>query len=132
MKSIFQEDEFGCGIACVAMLSGITYSQAKKRCGDRYRPGNGIENQQMLEILHEVGLKVIQRGRLSANSPVTDLTHNALLWGAQLPSRGKIVRDENTWNHWLVWDARARVVRDPYRYRKPVWLTKYLAVEIRK
>ena len=30
MKTVYQENEIGCGIACVAMLGGVTYEEARK------------------------------------------------------------------------------------------------------
>lgn len=36
IKLIKQEDEFGCGVACVAVLLGITYRQALKLFDDGY------------------------------------------------------------------------------------------------
>ena len=129
MRSVFQDEEYGCGIACIAMLCSISYRSAKRLCSDIYVPGEGIHEEPMLALLEHRGARILDRGRLSAATPVTSLTHNALLWGSQLPSRGTIVHHENTWNHWLVWDARNACVRDPYRYRKPVWLTKYYLLD---
>lgn len=36
MKTIMQEDKYGCGIACVAMYHGISYQYAK----EKYAPNN--------------------------------------------------------------------------------------------
>src|SRR3989304_5251799 len=38
MKRVIQEDEAGCGIACVAMVTGKTYLQAKFFCLKLFSP----------------------------------------------------------------------------------------------
>ena len=129
MRSIFQEDEYGCGVACIAMLCRITYKSAKSICGEAYVPGDGIEQGPMLKILEEQGFRVLTKGRITQKSPVTNLARPSLLWAQQLPSQGRIVRFKNVQNHWAIWDADAGVVRDPYRYRKPLWLTKFFELE---
>ena len=137
MKSVFQEDEYGCGIACIAMLTGTTYQKAKEVCGNSYIPGDGIEEGPILELIKAQGLRIVRKGRITKKLPVTDLALHALLWCQQLPSKGTIVRarnvharNVNVHDHWAVWDADAAVVRDPYRYKKPLWLTNFFEKEV--
>ena len=129
MQAIFQSDEFGCGIACVAMLCGITYAKAKKLFGADYIPGYGVDEAPMINILAHQGLDVVRRGRLSQSRPVTQLRQKALLWGQLLPSRGAITHS-NKFGHWCIWDSEAKVVRDPYHYnyKKPLWLTSFYEI----
>jgi hypothetical protein len=129
MESIYQNDEYGCGIACIAMLCGISYDAAKLTCGDAYTPGYGIETEPLIKIIGN-SLALLGKGRITQSKPVTSLPSNALLLGHLLPSRGKIDRsdDGNVYKHWLVWDATVRAVGDPYKFRKPIWLTHYWIV----
>jgi hypothetical protein len=128
MKGIFQNEEHGCGVACVAMLSSISYAKARRICGDAYDPSDGICEKPMLHILERQGFRIVSRGRITLAKPVTSLKRDALLWGHLLPSRATIDRDVNVCNHWALWDYDAQAIRDPYRYKKPMRLTKFFEV----
>ena len=130
MKSIFQDDEYECGVACVAMLRNLTLPRARLLCGADFENGIGITVKGMLRIIERAGMFVAARGLITLKHPVTNLHRNALLWGKQLPSRGTIDADKNVFDHWLVWDAKLQVVRDPYRYRKAVRLTRYFELDV--
>ena len=79
----------------------------------------------MMNILAGRGFRILREGRVTYKNPVTNLKHDALLLGQLLPSRGKIDRHKNVYSHWAIWDSDAQVVRDPYHYRKPLWLTNF-------
>ena len=82
----------------------------------------------MIEILKSKGFHIVRRGRITLDKPATQLKRNALLWGHLLPSRGTIDREKNVYNHWALWDFEAQAIRDPYRYKKPMRLTKFFEV----
>ena len=129
MKTIFQADEYGCGIACLAMLAGLTYEKAKVVIGNNFYPDYGVDTAPMIAALSMYGIRQIQKGRLSQSKTVDDLKNNALLHCKLLPTRGLIDPKVNTFSHWVVWDAEQEVVRDPYRYKKPIWLTSFIELE---
>lgn len=67
---VSQEDEWGCGAACVASLLGVSYRKAKKLVEivkeapidegqDRPGPGPGLELHHIAIALHDAGVKVI-------------------------------------------------------------------------
>ena len=67
---VSQEDEWGCGAACVASLLGITYRKAKKLVEEvkeasinedvpRPGPGPGLELHHIAIALYKSGVKVI-------------------------------------------------------------------------
>lgn len=67
---VSQEDEWGCGAACIASLLGISYGAAKKMVEkvkgasvdegqDRPAPGPGLEPHHIAIALHKAGIKVI-------------------------------------------------------------------------
>jgi hypothetical protein len=132
MKTVFQIDENGCGIACLAMLAGITYGEAKSEIAGHFIPGWGVHTQPLLQALENHGLRLIRRGRLSQSFPVARLSKDALLYCKMLPTRGLIDPETNSHSHCVVWDAHQQVVRDPYRYKKPLWLTTYFELEASK
>ncbi|HEX8300434.1 hypothetical protein [Sphingomonas sp.] len=128
MQTVFQTDEYGCGAACLAMLADISYSEARKRLFGRGRPSSsGVTRAPLISALRGYGLEVGASGRLKAGA-VVNLRDNALLYGKILPTRGMIDPTQNTYGHWLVWDAEQKVVRDPYKYKKPVWLTSFTVI----
>jgi hypothetical protein len=122
MRTVLQgRDEYGCGAACLAMLAGITYIQARHEIfGDQIPGSPGVSKRMLIEHFREHGFTTGATGRLSKNFAVTHLTHNALLGGY-------LIQDKD-YKHWLVWDAREQVVRDPYGYRAPCRLTSYTVI----
>ena len=67
---VSQQDEWGCGAACVASLLGVSYEEAKKRVEkikglsinegqDRPGPGPGLELHHIAIALYKSGVKVI-------------------------------------------------------------------------
>lgn len=132
MHTVFQMGEYDCGVACLAMLADISYDDAKNIIGSDYQPNYGVDPDPMLDALGKCHFRVVRRGRLSQSNSVGKLTNHALLHCKLLPSRGSIDPNTNTYSHWAVWDADARVVRDPYEYKKPIWLTSYIELERKK
>ena len=128
MDSIFQEDEYGCGTACVAMLFQVSYAEAAQICDDVYWKGYGIDKKPMINLLKQLGFRIEGEGRIGPKTPLISLTNDALLVGSLLPTRGSIKARENTYSHWMVWDSKEKAIRDPYRFTKPIWVTSYISV----
>jgi hypothetical protein len=128
VESVFQDDEYGCGAACLAMFASISYKAARHRLFGASGPTTaGISKGPLLTALRDYGLKIGRSNRVIAGS-LPKLRADALLMCRLLPSRGKIEAGENTYAHWMVWDAEQMTVRDPYRFSKPFWITSYTLV----
>jgi hypothetical protein len=50
-----QEGEYGCGIACVAMVAGVSYAEAKAKLPKYWGP-KGTTKKQMRRGLHSYGI----------------------------------------------------------------------------
>lgn len=121
MTTIEQREENDCGVACVATLTGATYDEAR-----RIIYPNGRSKLTKTADLH-AALKKLGR------KPLTE---------TRQPFHGKTLRDLDTdalvfvemangndSKHWVVWDAKAKKVRDPYHTKHRHRLRGYLAVE---
>lgn len=120
MRTIRQEDENGCGVACVAMLAGVTYSEARTIV---YPNGRAkLTNTKILRAaLLQLGRKPLSETRISLRSKtLDDLDRDALIF-VKMGKKGK----GN--GHWIVWDNAARKERDPDD-RKPYKIMGYLPV----
>ena len=118
MKTVRQKDEIGCGIACVAMLSGVTYDEARKTLfpkGAVKRTSSG----KLFDALRKFGRKPVAKRMISLKH--VDLDHFAddCLVGAFLGSD----------RHWVVWDAAAKRIRDPYKGDYQLKVVKYMPVK---
>lgn len=118
MRLIKQGDDEGCGLACVAMLSGTSYAVVRKTYreltdtndGDRVEP---TELRRLKQIMEKHG--VVIEGRMKRiddpkqfalkNLDDLDLDCDALLMVN--PREGG-----RKW-HWVIWDHRRRRVLDP-------------------
>jgi hypothetical protein len=127
MKTVFQENETDCGIACVAMLCGITLFRAKGLCKHIYVDGYGIDSAPMAALLHQQGFEIGTKGRVGPKNPLWGFKSDAILQCKLLPSRGAIT-EENSVGHWVVWDNDQKVVRDPSAFQKPIWITSFIAL----
>jgi hypothetical protein len=63
-KSVVQEDEWGCGAACVASLLDISYQEAKRRLEDAKEAAlddepKGLNYDPIAQVLHDYGITVI-------------------------------------------------------------------------
>lgn len=137
MRTVLQENEYGCGIACIAMLFGISYGSAAKRCAQIFHPGDGIYREDMKALIEDPEANgkrhfhIVNEGKLTQTAGLATVARVALLWGQFLPTKGTIQRgsDGNVYNHWAVWDPKEMVVRDPYGYRKPLLLKHFYELE---
>lgn len=108
MKRIEQVDELGCGIACIAMLAGVSYSHARKTMFGQ-KEVESTYTRHLRKALRKYGLLSASRLRPLKTKTYHDLPHDAIL-KANVKNNGK------EW-HWLVWDASAKRPLDPYRSR---------------
>lgn len=72
MKTVWQDNKYGCGAACLAMLAGISYRKAKKRLFGNNKP-DYIRTEFVLAALSEFGFQPGAKGRLSKANPVSKL-----------------------------------------------------------
>ena len=64
MKLIKQKDEIGCGVACVAMVAGVTYKQAKQLIfpqGTKQQQHFSTETSDLRRALKSVGVPVADK-----------------------------------------------------------------------
>lgn len=119
LRRVFQQHDDGCGIACLAMLAGLSYQQA---CLAIFDDGQGdatsLDDLRWALMAH--GFRVPKRMTPFWEGWYTRLDQHALLAVNPAP--------DGMW-HWAVWDADSRRILDPLRWpaRKPV-IVGYLPV----
>ena len=121
MKTIKQKEENDCGVACVAMLTGKTYEEAR---ADIYPSGRSklTKTKDLSKALVKLGRKPLSDRRQPFGSKTPrDLDTDALVFVE--------MDDGNDSKHWVVWDAKAKKLRDPYYTKHDHHLRGYLAVE---
>ena len=107
MKKIRQRTETDCGVACLAMLAGISWAEARKVLFGRWRRKNFYtEKEEMRAALRRFG--IITAKRLVRCKDPRRLKRDALL-------NTNLLVDGNS--HWAVWDAKRKKVLDPYYKR---------------
>lgn len=116
MRLVKQRNENGCGVACVAMIAGVTYSQARALMFGE-RAGGYTDTAQLREALGALGIQTAPKLVLFKSEAPQDLPFNAIL---------KTNRRTKDW-HWVVWDCRRQKVLDPRtppyrRYRHSSYL----------
>ena len=124
MKRVLQENDEGCGVACVAMLAGVSYWEARVAVfGKRPRVVHSTHTADIRRALKRFGLRSAKRlisfGRETPEPK--NIGINAIL---------KVNRRKNgTW-HWIVWDSKRKRLLDPQRpaYKRPR-LSSFLAIE---
>jgi hypothetical protein len=122
LRRIIQQDETGCGVACVAIFANVGYDDARKVMFGRAR-GTYTSTADLRRALCRFGFKPARRlipfGR---RGRYTDLREDAVL---KLKARA---HGEREW-HWAVWDARRRKLIDPAKFPyKRFRVTSFLAV----
>ena len=108
LKRVVQKDATGCGLACIAMVAGVSYTQAKKaavksRVVDENQPYY-TNSGQLARILEELGGSAEKGRRLSHWSSLTSLCIVGIGYKEA----------EDTW-HWVVFvpDRTGGHVLDP-------------------
>ena len=118
MRTVFQECQTDCGVACVAMLAGVSYGAAKKTLFSRSSP-RITSSGKLFAALRKLGKdpqgdRMISLKRINLN----DLQYDALV-GVWL---------DKQYRHWVVWDASVRKIRDPYKGDHELTVIKYMPV----
>jgi ABC-type bacteriocin/lantibiotic exporter with double-glycine peptidase domain len=102
MKYIKQRHTNGCGVAALAMVTGISYDRAlklidpKRKSGTKY-PGTSLE--QALKTFTKMGIKY----QIHFDTKLKDIKNNAYV-SASLPCGCR---------HAVVWDAENKKILDP-------------------
>jgi ABC-type bacteriocin/lantibiotic exporter with double-glycine peptidase domain len=112
MRLVKQRDEYGCGLACVAMVAGRPYSAIRKALGSN--EVGPTQLRELREIMRQHGIVADERLIPLRTRTPFELPFDALI--KMNPRRGG-----KEW-HWAVWDHRSRRILDPrspaYRRRK--------------
>ena len=112
MRLVKQGDDEGCGLACVAMMSGASYAAVRKT----YREVVGIERtdkvegtqlRKLKEIMQRHGVAIEGRAHRGHGLKPEELNLDC---DALLKINPRLGGEE--W-HWVLWDKRRRRVLDP-------------------
>ena len=110
------DGEEGCGAACVAMIAGVTYDEARARlpahCDTR-----GTTSEELRAALLTSGIETEER------RPIGSADHTSFDFDAVL--RGKLDKKHE---HWAVWEAKRVRVLDPYKPGGAFRCTSYVKV----
>lgn len=112
MRLVKQRDDYGCGLACVAMVAGRPYSAIRKTLGsDAVGP---TQLRKLREIMRQYGVTAGER-----MIPLRTRTPFEIPFDALIKMNPR--RDGKEW-HWVIWDHRRRRILDPrmpaYKRRK--------------
>jgi ABC-type bacteriocin/lantibiotic exporter with double-glycine peptidase domain len=113
IQAIIQEDPTGCGIACVAMLAGVSYAEAKAaaaRIGiDVDDPALWSDNAHLRRLLEGFGITL-------ATAPDPFTSWERLPDVALLAIKWRLVRGAPQW-HWVIFERQSAgpCVLDPKR-----------------
>ena len=106
MKRIIQEHPQGCGIACIAMLTGLTYAEAFS-----FMKVNGIivhrhttQTKHIVKALRLADYKCRDRLKPLYGKDFRDIQTDAVL---------KVKNGSKYGWHWVVWDVRKQRILDP-------------------
>lgn len=105
MKRIAQNDENGCGIACVAMIADVSYEEAQRIVFPKGRV-TLTTHKHLRSALFHYGI-TLQTRRSLVGVRFNDLQRDGLVW-TKIEWRGR------KWLHWMVWDASSQALIDPY------------------
>ncbi len=117
MRTVMQRFEADCGVACVAMLAGVSYEEARAAV---YPDGKMrlTSSGKLRAALTKLGRPPVE-GNMKAKGRMTlkCLPSDALL---------KVQPTSCSTKHWVVWDHAEQVKRDPYPLQHRV--THYLLI----
>jgi ABC-type bacteriocin/lantibiotic exporter with double-glycine peptidase domain len=107
VRRIVQTDNTGCGIACLAMLAGVSYAEARRAVFGRYHPGDcSTSTGELRRGLRKLGIRAGKRLIPLRGRRLRSLETDAIL---------KVNLGLDGYWHWVVWDAGRQVLRDPRR-----------------
>jgi hypothetical protein len=115
VKRVPQLDEYGCGLACVAMVAGRTYSHIRESL--EYGGVGATQLRELRKIMADHGVSCGRRLIPFRTRNPTDLRFDALL-KVNPRLRGR------EW-HWVIWDHRRQRVLDPKK--KPYKRLKFVS-----
>lgn len=114
MKRVTQKRGTDCGIACVAMVAGVSYEEAEKAMGAAAHSRTQVAD--LRRALRKLGYSLGHRSIPVAPERLQYLTFDCILKTKPGPKSGN-------W-HWMVWDSRAQKILDPQpkekAYKKPL------------
>jgi ABC-type bacteriocin/lantibiotic exporter with double-glycine peptidase domain len=120
MHIVYQKDEEGCGIACVAMVAGTTYRKAKDRLPKSWEI-KGTTKKQMLKGLQSYAIATGKPKRIDTKDDYKQFEFDAVLHG---------FLDNEL--HWTVWDSKRGKLLDPYRPKLKFRCTSFIRIERRE
>jgi hypothetical protein len=104
MRHVFQLDDDGCGVACLAMIAGVSYRKALK-CMFGDQKVVKTETKDLRRALHRFAIGCSSRLiRSTRQCHYRNLEQDAIL-----KTR---TRSDGDW-HWIVWDAKRKKFLDP-------------------
>jgi len=108
MKRVAQRDKNGCGVACVAMIAGISYAEA---CELMFpgRKGTYTRAKGLRIALEHYGVTLGRRMPLKTAS-ILDLKDDGII----LAHTESVSEDRWTASHWIVWDSESQSSLDPW------------------
>lgn len=107
LRGVVQDDTKGCGVACVATVTGLDYWKVRKRAklaGD-WRESYGMNGrmlQSLLDRLHRTCLGVTMGQRQLSKLAIVKVTG---VVRCVVMRNGKAERRTRLWMHWVVWHA---------------------------
>ena len=112
MKRVSQEHHNGCGIACVAMIAGVTYGEAQTAIfGKRRVRVKRTRARHLQKAFRKLGIDSSKLIELSQHLNYKNLKRDAILKVKSLRSKGRM------W-HWIVWDAKREAFIDPVKRKR--------------
>lgn len=108
MKLVIQEDDWGCGIACLAMVANVTYTEAREHLIGNREVAAAMISAKLKNGLEFFGVQHSGSFKSLGSRNYKDLPSHAIVqW---LPTKK---RPHENWYHWTVWDAERKVNLDP-------------------
>jgi ABC-type bacteriocin/lantibiotic exporter with double-glycine peptidase domain len=103
MKKVVQRKRTDCGVACVAMVAGVTYSEAHKALGEVSQRRTQVAD--LRKALRKLGIGLGHRSVPISPEKLSGLPFDCLLKTRPGPKSGN-------W-HWMVWNSRLKEIFDP-------------------
>lgn len=109
MKRIKQRHRTSCGVACFAMVTGISYNKSIKKVFPRRKPYSLLATNafKLVKALLKLGFKVNYYDYDQDKLNINDIKNKAIL----------IIKAEEGDGHAVVWDPESKRILDPYRKR---------------
>ena len=114
MKRIKQRHRTSCGVACFAMVTGISYNKSIKKVFPRRKPYSLLTTNalKLIKALFKIGLEVNYYD--NDNHNIYDLKNKTIL----------IIKGKKGYGHAIVWDPVSKRILDPDR-KRPLSIKSY-------